>query len=225
MRSLLLAMLAVLAVGDAPGPLQYRIESVTSKVVVVHGQVERRAASGEDAVAGDTIRTGWFGRALVAAPAAAARFEVFSRTEAVLGGPEPGVLITVHKGVLKAAFDALLGTEDRLVSTPGALLAVRGTRYGVDVAADGTATLAVFEGTVEVQSRIAGTPPLLVPAGEQCAFSPHVAPRREAMPRGWSEQGWRGASSPQSRPDGAGGGSPPQQSPRGPGTRGGGGHR
>ncbi|MCU0291085.1 MAG: FecR family protein [Thermoanaerobaculaceae bacterium] len=223
MRSLLLAVLAALAAGDAPAPVRYQIESITSKVLVVHEQVERRAARGEAAAAGDTIRTGWFGRAVVAVPAAAARFEIYSRTEAVLAGPEPGVLITVHKGVLKASFDTLLGTGDRLVSTPGALLAVRGTRYGVDVAADGTATLAVFEGTVEVRSRIAGTPPLLVPAGAQCAFSPHLAPRREAMPREWTEQGWRGASSAQSRPDGAGGGSPPQQSPRGPGARGGGG--
>jgi hypothetical protein len=219
MKSVLLAVLAALAVGDATPPVRYHLESVNNKVLIVHGQVERRAVAGEDAVAGDTIRTGWLGHAVLAVPAFAARFEILSRTEAVLAGPDPGILITVRRGVLKAAFDALLGTGDRLVSTPGALLAVRGTRYGVDIAADGTATLAVFEGTVEVRSRVAGAQPVLVPAGEQCIFSPHLTPRRETMPRGWSEQGWRGAGSQGPRPDGAGGGSPRQQSPRGSGGR------
>ncbi|MGV8039248.1 MAG: hypothetical protein AB2L07_03960 [Thermoanaerobaculaceae bacterium] len=223
MRAALLAVLAAVTAGDPAPPVHYQVESVKSKVIVVHEQVERRAVAGEDAVAGDVIRTGWLGRAVVAVPAAAARFEVLSRTEAVLAGPEPGVLITVHKGVLKAAFDTLLGSEDRLVSTPGALLAVRGTRYGIDVAADGTATLAVFEGTVEVRSRIPETPAVLVPAGQQCAFSPQMTPRREEMPRGWSELGWRGVGSSNARPDAAGGGSPPQRVPRSPGARGSGG--
>lgn len=220
MRAVVLAVLVAVAAGSAPRPAEYHLESVTRKVTIIHEGTQRRATTGDDAKAGDTIRTGWFGHAVVTAPAVAARFEVLARTEAVLAGAEPGVLITVRKGVLKAAFDALLGIDDRLVSTPGALLAVRGTRYGVDVAADGTATLAVFEGTVEVRSRVKGAQPVLVPTGEQCIFSPHLGPRRETLPRGWSEQGWRGAAgSPSFRPDGAGGGSPRQPSPRGSGGR------
>lgn len=203
MKTVLLAGLLVLAAGDAPAPLGYRVESAKGKVVIRHDQIERRAVAGEAAVAGDGIRTGWFGHAMFAAPTAAARFEIFPRTEAELAGPEPGVLITVRKGMIKAAFDALTGTDDRLVSTPGALLAVRGTRYGVEVDADGQASLAVFEGVVEVRSRMPGAVAVGVHAGEQCSFAPRQAPQRQAMPRGWSEDGWRGAGNSRGRPEGA----------------------
>lgn len=218
MRTVALAGVLVLAGLAGTEPLQYRLETVKSRVVVGHEGEERRAAAGDTAVAGDSVRTGSFGRTVIAAPHAAARFEVGSRTEVVLAGPEPGVLLTVRSGVVKAFFDALTGRDDRLVATPGALLAVRGTRYGVEVGSDGEATLAVFEGVVEVRSRLAGVAPVEVRAGEQSRFGPRLEPGREAMPRGWSEERWRGADAATGRPDEAGGA--PGQAPAGQGPDG-----
>ncbi len=138
------------------------------------------------------MRTGWRGRAVVEVAAQAARFEILPSTRARLGGPQPGVLLVLERGRLKAVFDALTGSHDRLVATPGALLAVRGTRYGVEVAADGRATVAVFEGTVEVRPTTPGFPVTAVAAGEFCRFGPRTPPQRAPLPRGVGEDSWRG---------------------------------
>lgn len=230
MRTIQLACALVLAAVSDTQPLQYRIESVTSKVTLGHEGTERRATVGEAAFAGDTIRTGWRGRTVVAAPDAAARFEIHPSTDAVLAGDEPGVLLTVRRGVIKAFFDALTGRDDRVVATPGALLAVRGTRYGVDVDTDGVATLVVFEGVVEVRSRLAGVAPVPVHAGERSRFGPRLEPRQDPMPRGWSEEGWRGDREPGVRTDNPGRGSAdphskPDGNARNPGRPSGGGGR
>jgi hypothetical protein len=192
MRVLALAVAGALLVQAPEAPVQYRFDEVKSKVMLRHQDAERQASAGETAPGGDQVRTGWRGRAVIAAPAHAARFEILPSTRVQLTGPEPGVLVVLENGRLKAFFDSLTGSEERLVATPGALLAVRGTRYGVEVDADGAAALTVFEGTVEVLPRASGFAPLAVRAGEVCRFGPQAPPHAAPAPRGMREDSWRG---------------------------------
>lgn len=199
MRTLAFLALALLAVGTE-APLEYRFEQVKGKVVVQSGQHERRAAAGAVAFGGEAVRTGVLGRATLAVPAQACRFELFPLTRAVLASNRAGVLLELERGKLWAVFDALLGNQERLVMTPGAVLAVRGTAYGVE-ARGGETVLAVFEGTVEVRSSLPDVPPLLVPAGYFCRFSPARPPLSRPLPPGMSPDMWRrrglGGMSPQ----------------------------
>jgi hypothetical protein len=214
----------------AAAPLfSYRLDEVKGAVYRLPAGVEKgetRASSGDPAMPGDHLRTGWFGKLVVSVPERASRFEVASGTRVKLAGDEPGLLLVVEKGRVKAFFDALTGAEpvERRVATPGALLAVRGTRYGIEVDESGQTALAVFEGVVEVLSRKAEIPPLRVLKGEYCAFGPGVAPRAAPMgPMGINEGNWesrpRGAGQPggQAQPGGGPGGSGAQGGSGGPG--------
>jgi hypothetical protein len=221
---LLAAAGLVLAQDPAERPLEYRFDEVKSKVLRSPGGDESRAArvaAGDLAEAGDGVLTGLFGRTLLSVPERAVRFEVFSSTRVRLAGPEPGVLLVLESGRLKAAFDAFTGaSEERRVAAPGALLAVRGTRYGLETSPEGESTLAVFEGTVEVFPADGATS-LRVAAGEFCAFGPKSQPRKGRMDRsGMSEKSWgsRGPGMTEGQPGGPGPGSP--QGPADPGTQG-----
>lgn len=208
--SVLLGVLLVatgLGLAQAPPAerLAYRFEEVKSKVVRSpggDGARDVRVAAGDPAEAGDVVTTGFFGRTVLAVPERAARFEVFSSTRVRLAGDEPGILLVLEKGRLKAAFDAFTGaSEARRVAVPGAILAVRGTRYGVEVAG-GQSVLAVFEGTVELFPD-GGAPSLRVGRDEYCVFGPKTPPRKEPMGRdGMSEKTWgsRGSGLSEGRP-------------------------
>ena len=233
MRAVAAIVTAALALTPAGAPLEYRFAEVKSAVHLRHLETERHVKVGETGVAGDEVRTGWRGRAVVEVASHAARFEILSSTRARLGGPQPGVLLVLERGGLKAVFDAITGSDDRLVATPGALLAVRGTRYGVEVAGDGHAVVAVFAGTVEVRPTTPGFPVTAVAAGEICRFGPKTPPQRALLPRGASEDNWRGLGTPAGSPgtrDGAprasspGGPRMPPPRPGGQGGRPGGGH-
>lgn len=224
--ALLGALLAATGLGLAQAPpgerLAYRFEEVKSKVVRSPGGDESRdvrVASGDPAEAGDVVKTGLFGRTVLSVPDRAARFEVFSSSRVQLAGGEPGVLLVLEKGRLRAAFDAFTGaSEARRVAAPGALLAVRGTRYGLEVTG-GESVLLVFEGTVEVFPSD-GSPSLRVERDEYCVFGPKSAPRKEQMGKaGMSEKSWgsRGSGMTDGRPGGPGEGS---QSPSAPGPQG-----
>lgn len=191
-RSATLFFAATLMAATAFGqePVEYRFERVRSKVTVASVATETRAAIGSVAYGGDRIRTGWLGYALFGAPRFGARFEVFAGSDVRLASDTPGVLLSLERGRLKAIFDKITGDEPRMVKTPGALLAVRGTRYGIEVGRDGTSTLAVFEGVVEVRSPLRPEP-LLVRAGETCHFSPSMRPEAMPMPRGMHEGSWQ----------------------------------
>ena len=229
MRGFALLAIGFAVSGAAPSPVQeYRFEAVTSKVMVVHQGTKRRAEAGDSAWAGDEVTTSWRGRATVGVPESAARFEVAPGSTVRLAGPEPGILVVLERGSLKAVFDALAGRRERLVATPGALLAVRGTRYAVRVDHDGNATLAVFSGRVDVMPRDPGLAPVSVTGGELCWFGPRRAPRRGPLPPtldegSWDRHGAMASGAPGGRwesPDGAprAGG----QQPRRGGGRGGG---
>lgn len=185
-------VLAAVAIAASPAvePVNYRFDKVKSKVILVNHEGERRVAEGAGAAGGDVIRTGWLGWALVSSPRHNARFEVLSSSEVTLGSDQPGVILRLERGRLKAMFDALTGDEPRVVATPGALLAVRGTRYGVDVDSKGNASVVVFEGTVEVSSPIGGFEPFAVHAGQMAEYGRGRGPMMREAPKGMDERSW-----------------------------------
>lgn len=180
----------LLLLPEAPAPWHYVLEKVVPRVEVVRGQAKTAATAGEALLPGDELRTGWRGRATVVVAERAARFEIAPSTHVRLQEEVPGALIVLQRGALRALFDALLGHEERLVATPGALLAVRGTRFAVQVDPGGEAVLAVFAGAVEVRPRDAALPPVGVGPGELCHFGPRRAPTRRPFPPSFSEEGW-----------------------------------
>ncbi len=238
MRAVTLGLvLLLLGAGGGEAPLVYRFEAVKSKVLLTRPDGERRVEVGDEGAGGDAVRTGWRGRTTVAVPGRAARFEIFPSTRARLAGTVPGVLIELERGRLGAIFDTFLGRMERLVATPGAVLAVRGTRYGVEVNRKGEAVLAVFEGTVEVRSRIRAEHAVQVRAGQMCTFGPRRAPTTAPLPPGVNEKSWEqrgarldapGVQQPGTRPGTGGapgtgpGSSSPPRPPGGTGRPGGG---
>jgi hypothetical protein len=196
----LLASLAMLTAAAAtttpPAPVGYRFDDVKRTVVLKTANHESPAAKGLRAQSGDRVHTGWFSYALIAAEPHRARFEIFSSTDVQLAGGSPGVILSLERGRIHAMFDKITGSEPRIVQTPGALLAVRGTQYNVEVDDAGRATLDVFEGTVEVRSLLRPQP-FLVHAGESSIFS-----RREPPPDRPMKTPDDRRQNPQGRPDG-----------------------
>ena len=78
------------------------------------------------------------------------------------------MLLEIERGSLRAIFGKLPegDTRERLISTPSAVLAVRGTDYGVEVEKDGDTSVTVFEGTVEVWDVGGVGKRMMVPAGQ-----------------------------------------------------------
>jgi nitrite reductase/ring-hydroxylating ferredoxin subunit len=191
---------------DAPSKIDYRFDEVRRTVTVVSNAKESAAAKGSKAHSGDTVRTGWFSYALIASETHRAKFELFSGTDVQLASTEPGVILSLNRGKLHAMFDKITGSEPRVVKTPGALLAVRGTQYTVEVDKSGNTTLDVSEGTVEIRSPLHPAP-MLVHAGEAANFGRQQPPT--VHPRGEGPQGGRDGHGGQNPPNGAPGGHHP----------------
>ena len=187
----------------ATTPIDYRFEEVRRNVVVASNKQERRAAVGKLAQSGENVQTGWFSYARIASDRYRAQFEIFSGSDVQLAGNAPGVILTLERGRLHAMFDKLVGNEPRVVQTPGALLAVRGTKYVAEVNSAGETTLDVFEGAVEVQSVLQKTP-LFVRAGEESIFGRRLPPTVRPMPeeRRRMQPRPRGEQRPEQSPDG-----------------------
>ncbi len=200
MKAIVLALLSLGAAAEvAQSPVDYRFDEVKRKVVVTTSQKEVNAAKGQHAQGGDKVQTGWFSYALLSSDRYHAKFEIFSATDVQLAANTPGVILSLERGRLHAIFDKITGTEPRVVQTPGALLAVRGTQYDVEVGDDGKTTLKVWEGTVAVNSTLRPEP-LLVHAGEAANYSRNVQPVSRPMTP--SE---RSAAPPPGQPHGPGG--------------------
>jgi hypothetical protein len=183
MKTLLasLAMLtAVAATTTTPAPVGYRFDDVKRTVTLKTAKQESPAARGSHAQSGDRVHTGWFSYALIAAEPQRAKFEIFSSTDVQLAGGAPGVILSVERGRIHAMFDKITGSEPRIVQTPGALLAVRGTQYNVEVNSEGKTIVDVFEGTVEIRSPLRPEP-FLVHAGETSSFSRRDPPPDHPM--------------------------------------------
>ena len=174
--TMLTATAATTPSNPAATPIAYRFDDVKRSVVLKTPKEEIQAAKGSRAQSGDRVHTGFFSYALIASEPHKAKFEIFSATDVQLAGGAPGVILSLERGRIHAIFDKILGTEPRLVQTPGALLAVRGTQYNVEVDRAGKTMLDVFEGTVEIRSPFRHEP-FLVHAGESSSFT-----RREPPP-------------------------------------------
>jgi hypothetical protein len=197
---------AMSAAAATPAKIDYRFDEVRRTVTVVSNAKESAAAKGSKAQSGDTVHTGWFSYALIASETHRARFELFSGTDVELASTDPGVILSLNRGKLHAMFDKITGSEPRVVKTPGALLAVRGTQYTVEVDKSGNTTLDVSEGTVEIRSPLHAEP-MLVHAGEAANFGRQQPPM--VHPRGQGPDG-HGAGR-----DGHGGQNPPNGAPGG----------
>jgi hypothetical protein len=222
----LLALFAFTAAVPAPPPLtnpiDYRFDDVRRTVTLATSSQQKSAATkGQRAQSGDKVHTGWFSYALISSEKHRARFEIFSSSDVELAGNEPGVILSLERGKLHAMFDKITGTEPRVVKTPGALLAVRGTQYVAEVNAAGETVVDVYEGTVEVRSPLA-IAPMLVHAGESSTFSRRHAPDNAPTPRDRQrpEDRDKGDGKGDTRRDPSHDGSQPPQHPGDEGRRG-----
>jgi hypothetical protein len=182
MKTPMALLLALVALDASAGqPLDYRFDSVSRTVTVTSSGKEQRATKGTHASSGDQVETGWFSSALISSESQRARFEIYSATQVTLAEDTPGVILSLERGRIRAAFDKIVGSEPRIVKTPGALLAVRGTDFDVRVDRDGNTTVDVFEGLVEVQSPLRPEP-LFVKPGEEARFGRNQPPSSRPMP-------------------------------------------
>jgi hypothetical protein len=192
--------LAVLLLAAASASAtEYRFDDVARKVMLTSGGQEVRVAVGQRAKGGDKVETGWFSHALIASETHRATFELFSGTEVTLAEGTPGVILSLERGRIRAAFDKIVGSEPRVVQTPGALLAVRGTEFTVSVDARGNTTLDVFEGIVEVKSSLRPES-TFVNAGQESTFGREHPPRVAPMPEHKRREGETGGND-RARPD------------------------
>lgn len=222
---------ASVAASDLPD-ISYKVESIRGKLIQELANSGRRLEEGQILAGGETLRTGWFSESELSAPSIGTRFHLGSRTRVVLASERPGVILAVEEGRVRALFDRLLGDDasDRVIETPSALLAVRGTEYGVSVDRKGSTLLVVFSGGVDVQRTDDGAAPTRVEAG----FSLHIQPGQEMgmpsahslSPMGWDHGGMPSMHDSPMSPgmDGMSGGEHGMGSSSGQQRMGGGGH-
>lgn len=183
-----LALFALAGSAQSPAPIDYQFDDVRRTVTLTSGSQQSKAAKGTKALGGDKVQTGWFSYALIASAHYGAKFELYGSTDVRLSSATPGVILSLERGKLHAIFDKITGTEPRIVQTPGALLAVRGTQYDVDVDSQGQTTLRVFEGIVELQSELRPAP-MMIRAGEAANYSRREPPAPRQMSQKEREQG------------------------------------
>jgi len=149
---LTLLTLGAATASEAPAVLEYDVIAVKRKLLLETADGDRALQVGDQAQSGDVLRTGSRSRAELAVIEYSAKFVISSKTSFRLAHDRPGVLLEIERGSLRAIFGKLPegDTRERLISTPSAVLAVRGTDYGVEVEKDGDTSVTVFEGTVEV---------------------------------------------------------------------------
>jgi hypothetical protein len=209
-RAILIALLAasVPAAGtDDPG-----VVSITYEVIAVDGKLfleiepePRRLNPGDLPVSGDRIRTGSSSAATIGAPSHTAVFRLGSKTTCTLAHGRPGVLLHVERGRLRALFGSYTGTDPRLVTTPSAVLAVRGTNYGLSVNKKGATRVVVFEGVVEAIDPAGVWPPARIEAGQELRIRPDRSPDAPS-PHRLSSHDWdRGFDQPPPGSPGRGG--------------------
>lgn len=218
------------ATGAAGESIDYEVLSVKGKLLQESSEGELRLDAGAELASGDRLRTGWRSRTELDVPTHATRFQIGSRTRFELAATAPGILLQLERGRLRALFDEWTGgtAEERRIETPAAVLAVRGTEYGLDVTSGGATTLVVFSGVVDVQPREGiepGAAPLRVEAGYAMRLRRGAAPgapyRHDLSARQWDRGGMPGR--PPSAMGGSGGmgagGAGTRGGPRGSGPR------
>lgn len=170
-RTVVLCLGIVIAAAGAslsqPEALVYEVQELDGKLLLETDPEPVRLDIGDRAASGDRLRTKGSSQAVLFVRSHATHFLLGPKTTCTLAHDRPGVLLHVERGRLRAVFDAFTGEGPRLVTTPSAVLAVRGTEYGLEVQKDGDTHLVVFEGTVEVTDPAGETAPVMVEAGHQ----------------------------------------------------------
>ncbi len=196
-RIALPVLLLIAAAAPAPeGTIEYQVTGVKGKLFREAQQGTERLETGALLESGETLATGRRSAADLSAPEFGSRFHLGSRTRVVLAAHTPGVLLRLEKGRLRALFDQLAGRPgtERRIETPSAILAVRGTEYGVAVDRSGDTTLVVFSGGVEVSDRARRGVPVLVEAGFTVRVRSGQVPG-SPQPHGLTQGRWdRGAT-------------------------------
>jgi hypothetical protein len=177
--------------GEPNATILYEVVAVKGKLVREEPAPEVKLRPGDQAASGSLLRTGWKSSAEIVVPEEGAHFTLGSRTQVRLSGDGPGVILEVGKGRLRAVFDKLTSgpTRERNVVTPSAILAVRGTEYGVAVSKSGETNVVVFSGVVDVTDLAAHGPAVSVQAGEYCMIRRGQPPSR-AMPHEMDARSW-----------------------------------
>lgn len=208
---------------DLVQPLEYRVVDVQGRLMKVAPPPESRAERDTELPAGTVVKTGWFSSARLDCTGRGAHFKLGPSTRARLAQGAPGLLLEVEKGRLRAWFDHLSEDQpqERIVTTPSAVLAVRGTEYGVTVSRSGDTVVTVFSGVVEVTSLAGTSPPVRVGPGQFCRVVRGGIPGAP-MPHTMSPGGFDRGATPEHPgsmgESGMGGGA------NDPGLHGGGGH-
>ena len=128
-----------------------RISLATGSVEIGRGEPPtwKRADEGDALAAGDRIRTGEDGRAEIALESSTVRLYPNS----LLRLPEPSeagkTAVEMDRG--GSLFDVLHRGETFEVHTPEVVVSVKGTRFGVGVEGDESASVAVYRGVVGVR--------------------------------------------------------------------------
>jgi hypothetical protein len=181
---------------ESPTGPTYELVEVKRKVIREEPAPEVDLDRGAALAAGDLLRTGSRSAAEILAEESASRFRLGAKTRARLASGTPGVLLELDRGRVHAIFDVLTGGDprERLVVTPSAVLAVRGTEYGVEVDTKGDTTVTVFQGVVDV-TRVDGLGETVrVRAGQYSQIRrgkpPRPPERHDLKPSQW-EQGAR----------------------------------
>lgn len=199
--ALVFAAFAVVFGSETEAPLDYDVVTVKRHLLLETFDGEERVSAGDRLHSGDALRTGSRSKAELEAPDFSARFMIASKTRFKLAHDTPGVLLEVERGSLRAIFGKLLDGDqrERLVTTPSAVLAVRGTEYGIEVEKDGDTSVVVFEGIVEVRDPRGVGDPVRVQAGQSTRVRRGKAPsppkQHGLSSRDW-DQGRRGAGQP-----------------------------
>lgn len=164
------AMTAAIGHGDSAPEPTYQLAALKGKLVRENPAPEQRLEVASAIEAGDVLRTGWRSSAEVSTPELGTSFHISPRTRVRLASDQPGVLLELQKGRLRAVFDKISeGPEaERIVVTPSAILAIRGTEYGVAVSKAGDTSVVVFSGVVDVMDIARGGPPVGIAAGQFC---------------------------------------------------------
>jgi hypothetical protein len=186
--------------GDEATALEYQVTAVKRKLVREQPAPEIPLEVGATPSAGQLLRTGSRSSAEIACPEYGATFRLGSKTRARLASERPGVLLEVERGSLRALFERLAGDDppERIVTTPSAVLAVRGTEYGVEVSSKGDTGVTVFEGVVDVTDIGGVGPPVRVQAGQYCTIRRGRAAGRPE-PHGMSPGDWDRGRRPDDR--------------------------
>ena len=99
-----LATLAILSATETTTMLEYEIVSIKRQLLLVTGEAERTLQVGEVVKSGATLRTGSRSRAELEVAEFAARFVVSSKTRFRLAHDQPGVLLEIERGSVRAIF-------------------------------------------------------------------------------------------------------------------------